>query len=529
MTLTKWQEAIFQDQLDNLPSLLSVPNQYQLPINTHGLFMQKELIMARPHRMKLINELEALVNSSMNDVPVLEQIKTELGLRKNSPTSRQLKKRVEHLINRASTIRAGNKEEAEQDYIIARPHRRKNASKLETLVHLNMNDAAVLEQVKAELDLRESSPGNTKLKQKIDRLMRGVSAATESGKAEARQQTSGTDKKKFTGTENHPPKTNEKPEKKKKHISYPRHFLHENFEKMRTNLLDIAGGRSRLINLNQSTKSFVRLVDELPDHLVDTLLKGKSMAMKPVPEPTEDELLQHGYLEWNEEENCFNHLKDDPSAQEWAGVLGLINNYELPENTDHADDDRHAALDLQSLLYEPALNLKLKALLRDAKTAIDETGNNILFLCLGFLEWFDLEKKGAKRQAPLYMVPVKITKVENKGVNVYHLNFTSEDILPNLTLREKLKRDFDIILPDVVDPENEEKLLSPEQYFNEVNALLERKSNDPVIRQWRVRRFGTLATLSLGKLLMYLDLDPARWPNDGKDLLEHDVVNLSST
>ncbi|CAA0096403.1 RecBCD enzyme subunit RecD [BD1-7 clade bacterium] len=310
-----------------------------------------------------------------------------------------------------------------------------------------------------------------------------------------------------------------------KQVEYPDGFLHQNFDDMRTKLLDIAGGRSRLISLDQNGKSFVRLVDELPDQLVDTLLKNKAMTLVPVPEPTREELEEHGYIAWDEEEARWNTLKPDPAAKQWAGVLGLKNDYELPDNSDHADDERHEDLDLQTLVFEPALNVKLQKLSREAKTAIDETGNNILFLCLGFLEWSDVAKGGNKRYAPLYMVPVEITKDVNNGVSVFRLAFTGEDILPNLTLREKLKRDFGIILPDVVDADDEDRLLSPEQYFDAVNALLARKSNDPNIKEWRVRRFGTLATLSLGKLLMYLDLDPARWPDNGKALLEHEVVS----
>jgi len=67
-------------------------------------------------------------------------------------------------------------------------------------------------------------------------------------------------------------------------------------------------------------------------------------------------------------------------------------------------------------------------------------------------------------------------------------------------------------LPNITQVDDQERLLLPDEYFSEVGALLARKSNDPNVKQWKVRRYGTLATLSLGKLLMYLDLDPRRWP-----------------
>ncbi|MFA0464975.1 hypothetical protein AB4458_27915, partial [Vibrio sp. 10N.261.45.F1] len=81
-----------------------------------------------------------------------------------------------------------------------------------------------------------------------------------------------------------------------------------------------------------------------------------------------------------------------------------------------------------------------------------------------------------------------------------------------------------LTLPEIVDPDNEDRLLTPEEYYKEVNELLARKQNDVVVRRWKVRRFATLATLSLGKLLMYRDLDPRNWPQGEGNLLEHDVI-----
>ena len=303
---------------------------------------------------------------------------------------------------------------------------------------------------------------------------------------------------------------------------YPEGFMSSAFEEMRKKLLDISGSRSRLIDLNHNRRGVVRFVDELPGQLGETLLNEKAMTVIPVPEPSREQLIKHGYLEWDKENHRLVPLKDDPDEKEWAKVIGLKNEYDLPFSSEHADDDRHTDLDLQSLLFEHVLNVSLKKLASEAKTSIDETGNNILFLSLGFLEWYDQADESRKRLAPLYMIPVRIERTNVKGIAVYKLKYTGEDIIPNLTLKEKLSIEFDLTLPSVVNPEDQ--LLSPEQYFSEVNALIERKSNNPIVSKWRVRRFGTLATLSLGKLLMYLDLDPTRWPQGEGNLLQHDVI-----
>lgn len=460
--------------------------------------------MSRPYINNSIDELETEVDAHKGNVAELQNIKAELEYRKPRLRNRNLIATIDRLM-------AGEPAFFQEELLTEKQQSvEKNSQERPESVPDNHNHG------RSNADVFDGP------------LMENKAPAEKTGIPEAKPQ--GLDHS--TAPDNRAAlKTSAKEDvileqkREEKMIDYPAGFLHQNFEDMRTKLLDIAGGRSRLISLDQNGKSFVRLVDELPDQLVDTLLKGKAMTMVPVPEPTKEELEAHGYIAWDEEEARWNTLKKDPTPKEWAGVLGLKNDYELPDNSDHANDERHEDLDLQTLVFESALNVRLQSLSREAKTAIDETGNNVLFLCLGFLEWSDVAKGGKKRYAPLYMVPVEITKDLEDGVSIFRLAFTGEDILPNLTLREKLKQDFGIVLPDVVDADDEDRLLTAEKYFDEVNALLARKSNDPNIKEWRVRRFGTLATLSLGKLLMYLDLDPARWPNNGKALLEHEVVS----
>lgn len=312
----------------------------------------------------------------------------------------------------------------------------------------------------------------------------------------------------------------------KKVAQYPEGFLVDNFEALRSRLLDTVGSRSRLLNLDQNRKGFVRVVDALPDTLASSLLSEKPMRIVPVDEPTLDELIEHGYLERDEENEEYTELKPHPTAKEWAAIKGINNEYELPNQDPQIASDSSVNSDIQTLLYPPVLDNNLRSLSRDAKTSIEETGNNILFLSLGFLEYSEqAEKDGTarKRLAPLFMIPVEIDKKAIKNVNSYRIKYTGEDIINNLTLKEKLSHDFGIHLPDVYG--EDEMLLKPEVYFEEVEKLLALKQGDNNIRHWRVRRFATLATLSLGKLLMYRDLDPELWASNGVSLLDHGLIS----
>jgi very-short-patch-repair endonuclease len=399
---------------------------------------------------------------------------------------------------------------------MSRPFFKDTIALLEETVKQHFDDLVILGQINEELQHRSTSRAKD--------LQVDVAELIKQEQQDAQERANFRDKNMKTSTAGISETVTPKTEKKRQ---YPDGFLKDNFQSLRNKLLDTAGGRSRLLNLDQSKKSFVRAVDELPNSLAKILLAEKAMRIVPVPEPTLVELLDHGYLEKDKETDTLVRLKPDPSAKEWAAIKGINNDFELPTIEAEAEDARHFDTDVQTLLYEPLLNKNLKALAKDANTAIEETGNNILFLSIGFLEYTDqseLNGTARKRQAPLFMLPVLIEKKVVNNVTHFFIKYTGEDIIENLTLREKLVQDYEIYLPRVYRQDEDATLLDPETYFEEVTALLARKNNDPNIRQWRVRRFATLATLSLGKLLMYKDLDPKAWPDNGAALLEHELI-----
>ncbi|MEN8108722.1 MAG: DUF4011 domain-containing protein [Pseudomonadota bacterium] len=283
-------------------------------------------------------------------------------------------------------------------------------------------------------------------------------------------------------------------------------------ENLRKRLLDLTG-RNRLINFRHTKRGSLRIIDELPDQLVETLLAETEMRFLPVPEPTQAELIAAGYIEIDNMTGQEIRLEKDPTAEEWGKRLGLATSYEVPKQSQEADG-RHADTAIQMLLYPYELEARLKSLMQTAESAIQEMGANILYLAFGFLEWFETNNDSA-RIAPLFLVPVRLHKGRLNPLTrtyEYTVSYSGEDIIPNLSLREKLRADFALALPDL------DENTVPEAYFEEVLELI--KENQP---RWRVRRFITLTLLNFSKLLMYLDLDPSNWP-DGESIIDHSVV-----
>lgn len=286
-------------------------------------------------------------------------------------------------------------------------------------------------------------------------------------------------------------------------------------ENLRMRLLDLTA-RNRLINFRHSKNASLRVIDELPNQLAETLLADTEMRFESVPEPTEAQLIEAGYLEFDEETQQLVRRRGDPGAQEWARELGLETSYEVPESSPDDPLAKHSDRAIQTLLYPYELEARLKGLLQTSESAIEEMGANILYLSFGFLEWLENADSDNPRIAPLVLVPVRLHKGRlNPDTRTYEytLSYSGEDIIPNLSLREKLRADFAMALLEL------DETTAPEDYFAQVQALIQERQP-----RWRLRRYISLALLNFSKLLMYLDLDPKRWPVDA-NIVDHPVVS----
>ncbi len=156
---------------------------------------------------------------------------------------------------------------------------------------------------------------------------------------------------------------------------------------------------------------------------------------------------------------------------------------------------------LQTRLGEGELQKKLTRLYREAKTLEEEQGINILFLAMGFLQWYEDEASKILREGPLVLVPVSLAR--DSRHSTYTLRAREEDITTNLPLAERL-RDHGIVLPEI--PEGED--WSPSGYFDMVAEAVSSRV------RWSIDRKGVeLGFFSFAKLLMYRDLAREAWPN----------------
>ena len=166
------------------------------------------------------------------------------------------------------------------------------------------------------------------------------------------------------------------------------------------------------------------------------------------------------------------------------------------------DEARFTDLFLETRLGPEAQQRKLLSIFRDARTAVEEQGVDILFLALGFLRWTEAKTSKIEREAPLILLPVRL--IRNARTAGYDVQARDDDLVTNLSLQKRLMEDFGIELPEI-DPED----FDTDRYFNAVAEAVSAKSS------WKIDRDGMqLGFFSFAKLLMLRDLDPDTWPDE---------------
>lgn len=164
-------------------------------------------------------------------------------------------------------------------------------------------------------------------------------------------------------------------------------------------------------------------------------------------------------------------------------------------------EDRYFDAQLETRLGPDALAKKVLKLSREARTAEEEQGVNILYLALGFLTWFEENSSSVPREAPLILLPVEL--IRNQRTSTYDLRLREEDLLTNLPLQQRLKEDFGLLLPEVEITDE----WKPSTYFEQVHQVIASRQG------WKIEHDAIqLGFFSFAKLLMYLDLAIDAWP-----------------
>ena len=153
---------------------------------------------------------------------------------------------------------------------------------------------------------------------------------------------------------------------------------------------------------------------------------------------------------------------------------------------------------LRSALSADETSRRLRELFRIAKTELEESGVNALFLALGFLKWRPKGANAKDYRAPILLMPVRLTR---KNVREgYVLSRLDEDTELNATLVEFLRAEFGVAVAGV-DPLPEDD--SGVDVQKVLDAFREATKAFP---EWAVEEGAALGNFSFGKFVMWKDL-----------------------
>lgn len=199
----------------------------------------------------------------------------------------------------------------------------------------------------------------------------------------------------------------------------------EALKQLRLRLLDLTA-RNRLLNFKPSATKSLQVVDAVPNAVFARLLNGSTCTFVPIPDPVPGEYV-------NRESR-----RVKPDVREYARQIGVSATYELPLRYQGALAHGKEGQRLQALFYPEELERQSRRIAREAQSAIEETGTNMLYLVIGFLEFYESDDSERALNAPLVAVPVSLKR---GAIDTGTLNITQRDLIEEIL--EKRLKDFD--------------------------------------------------------------------------------------
>lgn len=306
-------------------------------------------------------------------------------------------------------------------------------------------------------------------------------------------------------------------------------------ERYRRKLIDVSK-KNPLFSFKFSDRSrtHIRIVDEIPDFVLDKLKQDKELTFAyvkspndiPLSELTDEfyELLEKEkqsnkkYLEIVESPKSTNKEKvlaeydiinkvrfdlrykriifdENITVEEQAKRLNINTTFNLPYiYPDKIVPKKFLDNTLQTLMFRDNLNDRLHTIFNKVSNILKETGVGSLYLIYGNLKWYENNDYESPILTPILIQEVDIVRYLKNGEFVYTIKAIEESPELNIVLQQKLK-DLNFHLENY--DEN-----GVDDYFK----YLKKKINEKY-PQWEILNYLTVGIVSSTNLILYEDLD----------------------
>jgi very-short-patch-repair endonuclease len=147
---------------------------------------------------------------------------------------------------------------------------------------------------------------------------------------------------------------------------------------------------------------------------------------------------------------------------------------------------------------EVDLARRLLEIYREARTSLEESGANTLYLALGFLAWYENGSSNQRRMAPIVLIPLE---VERHSVQEgFSITRGDDEVMVNTTLLELLSHDFGLQIPGMDPVPQDEHGVDVPGILTTFRQAVKR------IDRWEVVDDAYIGLFSFSKFLMWRDL-----------------------
>ncbi|MDN5962778.1 MAG: DUF4011 domain-containing protein, partial [Propionibacterium sp.] len=165
-------------------------------------------------------------------------------------------------------------------------------------------------------------------------------------------------------------------------------------------------------------------------------------------------------------------------------------------------------------LTEDSYDSALQKIAADARTLIEETGSNNLFLTIGSLVWRSADRD---LRSPLILIPVKLHRKSRKSPYSLCLDQTGSST-PNFSLLERLSVDIGLQIPGLEDPEEDGSGIDVDGVLDAVRQALIENALD-----FHVEPTVCLGLFKFGGFRLWKDLEES-WKEIARNPLVHHLI-----
>lgn len=263
--------------------------------------------------------------------------------------------------------------------------------------------------------------------------------------------------------------------------------VQSNIELWKKSLLDITS-RNQAINFKRRKSSTLQVIHPSIDEFLDKQINARSVVFAEMFDDEEEDEETETLLGEEDFINVYGiklPVKDVYLKEE---LLPVIDNYLLKKKGNF----------LFSSCNNKTQRKILRNLMKKARTFKEENAINVLYVAIGYLEWYESKDSDENHRAPLLFMAAELS--QDSFDAPFKITFPEADLLLNDSLLRKLSQDYKLDISYDTDQDD----LSVLEVYQNYKKFIYSKISD---KRWKIYDECDLGIFSFSKINMVKDLE----------------------